>query len=240
MRTLLCALTLGAVAAAGAAEPKPKKIGDKDRQAMIDALEPFNALISEWRANGFVPGTDRNKTGWEESSIWVWSLKGEVAVKFAAKGAKVLSKGTLTYDLAEDKYVLKAVRADNQEVTYTGEFEDDKKRKFILTAELPSTKEIEKITINIKDEISTLTIVDRNKPGRDPKAVAEIVGVKKGAKISGSTESGPKCVVTGGPGTSSVSHGGKSYYVCCTGCRDAFNEDPTKWIAAAKKKGYIE
>ena len=33
-------------------------------------------------------------------------------------------------------------------------------------------------------------------------------------------------VVTGGLGTIEVSYDGKSYYVCCTGCRDYFNENP--------------
>ena len=35
-----------------------------------------------------------------------------------------------------------------------------------------------------------------------------------------------------------VSFQGKTYYVCCSGCRDAFNEEPEKYIAEfeAKKK----
>ena len=33
-----------------------------------------------------------------------------------------------------------------------------------------------------------------------------------------------------------VSFGGKTYYVCCTGCRDAFNEDPEKFVKAFEKK----
>jgi YHS domain-containing protein len=36
-----------------------------------------------------------------------------------------------------------------------------------------------------------------------------------------------------------VSYKGKTYYVCCTGCRDAFNDDPVKYIGEfeeSKKK----
>ncbi|MBS0201628.1 MAG: YHS domain-containing protein [Planctomycetes bacterium] len=29
---------------------------------------------------------------------------------------------------------------------------------------------------------------------------------------------------------------GKTYYVCCTGCRDAFNDDPEGILAAYEKK----
>jgi len=53
---------------------------------------------------------------------------------------------------------------------------------------------------------------------------------------SGSAE--PECVVSGGKGTIQVSHNGKTYYVCCTGCRDEFKAEPEKYIAEfeAKKK----
>ncbi len=37
--------------------------------------------------------------------------------------------------------------------------------------------------------------------------------------------------MTGGAGTIRVSYKGKSYYVCCTGCRDAFNDDPEGILA---------
>jgi hypothetical protein len=30
---------------------------------------------------------------------------------------------------------------------------------------------------------------------------------------------------------------GQTYYVCCTGCRDLFNEGPAKILAEFKKKG---
>ncbi|MGL4465489.1 MAG: YHS domain-containing protein, partial [Planctomycetia bacterium] len=29
---------------------------------------------------------------------------------------------------------------------------------------------------------------------------------------------------------------GKTYHVCCTGCRDAFNDDPEKFISEANAK----
>ena len=40
-----------------------------------------------------------------------------------------------------------------------------------------------------------------------------------------------ECVVTGGLGTIEVSFEGKTYYVCCTGCRDYFNDNPKEVLA---------
>jgi hypothetical protein len=47
-----------------------------------------------------------------------------------------------------------------------------------------------------------------------------------------------ECIVTGGLGTIEVMHNGQSYYVCCTGCRDYFHQNPDKVLAeyAARAK----
>jgi hypothetical protein len=43
-----------------------------------------------------------------------------------------------------------------------------------------------------------------------------------------------KCIVTGGEGDMEVTIAGKSYFVCCSGCRDALLEDPAAFIPAMK------
>ena len=44
-----------------------------------------------------------------------------------------------------------------------------------------------------------------------------------------------KCIVTGGQGDMEVTIAGKSYFVCCSGCRDALLEDPEAFIGGMKK-----
>src|SRR5262249_12723561 len=58
-------------------------------------------------------------------------------------------------------------------------------------------------------------------------------GESLAAKQSG--KKGPECIVTGGLGTITVSYKGQTYYVCCTGCKDAFESNPEKYINAVKK-----
>ena len=43
-------------------------------------------------------------------------------------------------------------------------------------------------------------------------------------------------LVTVGLGTIEVTHNGQTYHVCCTGCRDYFNENPEKVLAEYKAK----
>ncbi len=64
------------------------------------------------------------------------------------------------------------------------------------------------------------------------------VGATKEGEPFADTGGGPECIVSGGRGTIAVTHAGKTYHVCCSGCRDEFKADPEKYIklAAAKKK----
>ena len=70
--------------------------------------------------------------------------------------------------------------------------------------------------------------------------VAEIGYQRDGTRLAVAGNSGPECVVTGGLGTIAVTHQGKTYYVCCTGCRDAFNDDPEGILADYKKRKEAE
>ena len=56
--------------------------------------------------------------------------------------------------------------------------------------------------------------------------------------VSDSDNPGPKCIISGGLGTMSVTYMGKTYSVCCSGCAAAFNDDPEHWLAklAAREK----
>jgi YHS domain-containing protein len=44
------------------------------------------------------------------------------------------------------------------------------------------------------------------------------------------------CIVTEGRGTIAVSNKGKTYHVCCSGCRDLFNESPEAILAEAAER----
>jgi len=57
---------------------------------------------------------------------------------------------------------------------------------------------------------------------------------KEGDSLGGKKE-GKVCPVSGGLGKIEVSYKGESFYVCCTGCRDAFKEDPEKYVKEFKK-----
>ena len=62
-------------------------------------------------------------------------------------------------------------------------------------------------------------------------------GESLGAGATSSSSEPAKCIVTGGAATTTVSYQGRTFPVCCSGCRDEFNENPEKYI---KKASLIE
>ena len=62
-----------------------------------------------------------------------------------------------------------------------------------------------------------------------------VQGNREGESLA-AKESKQLCVVSGGAGTMPISFKGETFYVCCSGCRDAFNENPEKYIKEFKAK----
>ena len=63
-----------------------------------------------------------------------------------------------------------------------------------------------------------------------------VVAATREGESLGTAEKKNVCVVTGGLGKIAFSYQGETYYVCCSGCRDAFNDDPAKFVREFKAK----
>src|SRR5439155_24788884 len=78
--------------------------------------------------------------------------------------------------------------------------------------------------------------VDRREPGAVPFSPAIEVGLTKEGETfaAGSTAAErPKCIVTGGAASMTLTYQGRTFSICCTGCRDEFNDNPEKYIQKA-------
>jgi YHS domain-containing protein len=65
--------------------------------------------------------------------------------------------------------------------------------------------------------------------------LAEIGYTRLGVRFAAG-DSFPECIVTGGRGTIAVSHAGMTYYVCCSGCKEAFDDDPAGILAEYRER----
>jgi hypothetical protein len=66
--------------------------------------------------------------------------------------------------------------------------------------------------------------------------LSEIGLTRAGARLASGNTGERQCIVTGGLGTIKVSHNGKTYFVCCEGCQQAFDADPAGTIAAYQER----
>jgi hypothetical protein len=202
------------------------------RKSARDALKPFNELIGAWRALGTLEGTraEKEKGLWREEIRWEWQFKGSDAwLTVAFDKGKYFAEGTLRYLADKDHFQLTLQTIDKQTVTFTGPLKD---HLLALERQDDKTKETQRLVISLLHDNRYLYHYEVKPEGRTQFAKKYLVGAtKEGVPFAlSSGQFGPFCVVSGGPPTSPMTYKGKTYYVCCGGCREAFKAEPEKFI----------
>ena len=207
-------------------------------------LKPFQVIVGKWS------GTVQRGTSTGEQPVWRWDFTNpkQPALAFESQGSVYLKKGRITFLPGKEEYRLIGETKDGTLKTYSGKLTvpvadvpgDGKKlqRTFTLTFTQidPKPKRREplfQIAFQQMHNDRYLTIIHR-KSGSRLQQTARIGNQRNGTSFAASLDDyGDKtCVVSQGLGTIPVSHDGKTYYVCCSGCRKAFEEDPKQWIAS--------
>jgi hypothetical protein len=207
------------------------------RKSAKEALQSFRDLIGSWRGSGTPEGTRAEKArgAWQETIGWEWQFQGEPALKATFDKGKYFAEGRLRYVADKDQYRFEVRTVDKTEVVFEGAL---KEKVLTLDREDEGKKETQRLTFHFLHDNRYLCNYEVKPAGRTTfTRVYQVGATKEGEPFAaGGGSSGPECIVTGGLGTTAVSYKGKTYYVCCSGCRDAFKEDPEKFIKEADKK----
>ena len=207
-----------------------------------EALQELQDFIGGWK--GTVDMKKKVESGpqfWKENANWSWRFKGkDVWLSVDMPESKLFKSGEMRFISASGKYQLTITDKKDQKAAYLG---DMKKGVLLLERVHPTTNDVEQIKMNTVAGGVRLVQIFSVKPAERTLFTAQyqISYTKEGESFGvAAGKKGPECVVTGGLGTMAVNFNGNTYYVCCTGCRDAFNENPAKIIAeykARKAKG---
>lgn len=226
-----CLMTL----AARAVESNDGKLTGEQRVAAKRSLEEFNDLIGGWRGVG-QPQRSSTKGAWTETAEWVWELsKDTVGIRWNVKGGKQLTSALLSYSPDKKRYELTAKSPTGDERRYAGKMEEHS--RLTLESEPDQDGAVHQVVITRLNEKRTLVLFQSRKKQQVQFArVAEIGYTRDGTKLAEQGADGPVCIVTGGKGTIRVAYKNKEYWVCCTGCRDAFLDDPESILAEAKER----
>jgi hypothetical protein len=222
----------------------------ESRQAAIAALQPLQTLLGKWRGitrkgvSGDMKGVDDPE--------WVWDLRTD-----RARPALVMKTPTgvyyrqfrLTGAGEPEKFRLVATDVEGHERTLEGKLAEPVEQfqeggttvqqKFkLLFEEAGEDKDRWQLAIAQQNNDRYLVELSKVRP-TGLQRVDTIGHQREGTSVAKSdTDFGErKCIISGGLGTISVSYKGKTYWVCCTGCQAAFNEDPEGWLRDAAKKG---
>jgi ribosomal protein L24E len=211
---------------------------DDDEPSAKAALQALNDFIGDWKGSG-APEKPRPlpRETWQESLNWSWRFKGDDAwLVLTVENGKYLQGGELRYLPDKKRYQLTATDAKGQKRVFEGEL---KKGYLTLDYTDPATKEVQRLMMNSAGDGLRFVYRSSHRPAGGTLFVKgyQVAFTKKGESLAGRAKKA-ECVVTGGLGTMAVSYNGQTYYVCCSGCRDAFNENPEKYIKEfeAKKK----
>ena len=228
---LVMLLGLGALALAD--EP-PASSSDREIPA---PFAPFETMIGSWKGSGFYQAN--RIRGWPETHAWAWKFEkgGITGLSLTFQGNKLVEKAILTFDDAAKTYTLAGTDAKGEAVKFTGKL--DKSAKGLELTRVGKTGDGAKQALAIIPNGNfiryTMKVTEQEAGAPQFKPTMEAGLTKEGESFAAGSSAGdlPKCIITGGASTLSVTYQGKSYPLCCTGCRDEFNDNPEKYVKRA-------
>jgi hypothetical protein len=200
------------------------------------ALQPFNVLIGSWKGTGTPEGSreERQRGFWVETLTWEWQFKGDDAwLRLRIDKGKHYTAGELRWLRDSDTYRLVLTTLAKDKVEFVGRLVDN---RLTLDHQDETKKEKQRLVMTLLHANRFLYRFESQGDGKPTYARLYQVGATKEGVPFAAGDTRPVCIVSGGVGTMPVTYKGKTYYVCCTGCRDAFQEDPERYVKEFEAK----
>ena len=213
-------------------------------------MAPLQTFVGQWRGVG-QPKRGSNQGAWTETTDWSWHFddgRAELVAKLTNDKYYALLR--LQPGDTPGQFVLLAEPAGKQADSTDTDTDSGSGERFVgsregdslvLTAGGAAADRPARIAMRlVAGGDRLLVLYEKRTGGQAFTRLAEVGSTRKGSSFAKNAASGPECVVTGGLGTIAVEHAGKKYYVCCTGCRDLFNEDPEGVLAEFRARKAAE
>lgn len=237
----------------GRSDTAEKKLSSTEQiQSVISHLQPLQILLGQWRGT-----TRREYENFKavDQHEWVWDLRtspSQPALVIKSDKSPYVKAGRLTWDTATQKFQLTTTDAGGVSRNFIGDYSepvhevvgsDDKLHKVftILFDQDKAGSDGELWQLAIAQQENNRYLLEVGKRRGQAAAFNRFDTVstqREGTSLAASdTDYAEKtCIISEGLGTTEVTYKGRSYWVCCSGCRAAFDEDPEKWIALAAQR----
>lgn len=205
-----------------------------------EGLALLGDLVGSWKGTGVPTGTkeEQEKGFWTEVVACEWQFKKDDAwLKLDFEKGKHFVGGEIRYDPAKNEYRLRLTTTAKKSQEYTGVF---KSKVLTFLRQDAEAKEEQKLVFTLLHENRILYRFETKPEGKGIFYRKYQVGANREGVAFATGDGRPECVVSGGLGTMPVMYMGTTYYVCCSGCRDEFRDNPKKYVdeynAKLKKK----
>ncbi len=194
-----------------------------------EALGVFNPLIGGWRGVG-QPKRSSRVGAWQETAEWVWDFTGkQAAIRYDVEKGKLIESAVLTYSSESKEYTLTTTLPDKSTRKHVGKATG---KKTTLESQPDADGYVHRVTITQLNEKRTTVLFERRREKQSFYfRVASVGYTRAGTSLAVEGATDRECIVSGGKGTIKVAHKGKVYWVCCSGCKQAFDDDPAGVIA---------
>src|SRR4051812_3486078 len=216
-----------------AAGDAPKS--DDRREADKKAMAPVKGYVGEWKGVGGGRG-DSAKDSWGEEAEWAWEFKnGRAAMVFNSSNGHFYTAGKLEpADKPGAFHFTGTLPGGKSKEEFSGEV--NKEGDLVLLNDSAGAGRPTRLTLSLVAKGARMVTTYEKSVRKGTYAPMAEVGLTLKGSGFGKAVDMRECVVTGGTGKIAVSYKGQQYFVCCGGCRDEFNENPDKVMAAWKKR----
>lgn len=239
----------GSAADATVAGTKPDP--EKQIQAVIARLQPLQILLGQWRGT-----TRREYENFKAVDIheWVWDLRSnpaQPALTIQSDKSPYIKTGRVTWDTEQNRFAMSVSDPAGTTRQFTGDFTEpvheivgsDDKLHRVFRLEFNQTDsgdsgELWQLSFAQQENNRYLLEVGKRRGKADFARFDTVSTQREGTSfaVSDTGYAEKTCIISEGLGTMEVTWKGRSYWVCCTGCKAAFEEDPGTWITRAAKK----
>ncbi|HEX3727252.1 MAG TPA: hypothetical protein VHV08_13455 [Pirellulales bacterium] len=210
----------------------------------VKALASVQTYVGEWRGVGQLK-RGSNQGAWTEESSWAWYFhEGRAALRGELKRDKYYGQLEIQAGEKPGQFVLLATPIDKEADAsalpqrFTGTHLDG---ALVFTAAKAQADRPTRISLRLVAAGDRMLVLYEQRLGEGIFArLAEVGSTRKGSSFAKATTGGPECVVTGGLGKIPVQYQGQTYYVCCTGCRDLFRDDPAGVLEEYRRRKAAE
>lgn len=214
-------------------------------ESVFAALKPLNILMGEWNT------TTRNSGAGE--ATWIVdakTAKTQPTLTMATDKHPYFKEAHLTFLPAKQVFQMTAVDREGAKRVYEGKYEEKPKlvpgdnnklqRQYklkLLEVGNEDARKLVGVMLNQQENNRMLMVVYR-RVGKRVQVADTVANQRKNTSfaLSDVDYGNRECIVSQGLGTTAVMYNGKTYYVCCSGCQAAFQDDPEIWIAKAAER----